>query len=130
MEDNAHLLPNARLSDFHVGRATELSGGKRKLYRFLEILPGLASWTTLIGVVLLSIYVPFFAAYFIIAFSVFWVLKTAFLSYHLRHNWKRLKHHMSLDWKSMVERFEYGHLYQLVILPFYNEPEEVIDASL
>ena len=130
MAKHSHLLEYAQKPDFKVGRATELTGKDRVFYRFLEILPGAASWLSLLGMVLASFYAPFFAAYFIIAFAVFWVLKTAFLSYHLRHNWKRLKHHMSVDWKGMIERFEYGHLYQLIILPFYNEPEEVIDASL
>lgn len=130
MQKQSHLLPYAQKPDFKVGRATELTGRDRVLYRFLEILPGAASWLSLIGMVLASIYTPFLAAYFIIAFSVFWVLKTAFLSYHLRHNWKRLQHHMALDWKKMIERFEYGHLYQMVILPFYNESEQVLDASL
>ena len=130
MAKHSHLLPYAQRPDFRVGRATELTGRDRRLYRFLEILPGAASWLSLIGMVLASMYAPFFAAYFIIAFSVFWVLKTAFLSYHLRYNWKRLRHHMAVDWKKMIERFEYDHLYQLIILPFYNEPEEVINASL
>ncbi len=130
MAKKPHLLPYAERPDFKVGRATELTGKDRVFYRFLEILPGAASWISLIGMVLMSIYTPFFAAYFIIAFAVFWVLKTAFLSFHLRHNWKRLKYHMSLDWRKMIDRFEYGHLYHLVILPFYNEPEAVIDASL
>ncbi len=130
MEEKSHLLPYARRDDFHVGRATELTGQNRSLYRLLEILPGLASWTTLTGVVLLSIYRPFLAAYFIIAFSIYWVLKTAFLSYHLRHNWKRLRHHMSLDWHELISRFEYQHITHLIILPFYKEPLSVIDASL
>lgn len=130
MSKDAHLLPYARRADFKVGRATELSGRDRRLYRFLEILPGFVSWLSLIAMVIASIYAPFFAAYFIIAFSVYWVLKTAFLSYHLRYNWRRLKHHMKVDWKKMIERFEYGHIYHLVILPYYKEPEEVIDASL
>ena len=118
MAKKQHLLPYAERPDFKVGRATELTGRDRVFYRLLEILPGAASWLSLIGMVLMSIYTPFFAAYFIIAFAVFWVLKTAFLSYHLRHNWKRLRHHMSVDWKAMVERFEYDHLYHLIILPF------------
>lgn len=130
IEAKQHLLPYARREDFHSGRATELSGRDRILYRFLEIIPGLASWATLIAVILASIYKPFLAAYFIIAFAIYWVLKTAFLSYHLRYNWKRLKHYMSLDWGSMLERFQYKHLYHVVILPFYKEPIEVIDASL
>jgi hypothetical protein len=130
MSKNSHLLPYARRPDFHVGRATELIGKDRFFYRFLETIPGAASWLTLIGVVLASIYAPFFASYFIIAFSVYWVLKTAFLSYHLRHNWKRLRHHMALDWERMIERFEYGHLYHVVVLPFYREPASVVDATL
>ena len=125
-----HLLPYAQRPDFRVGRATELTGRDRRLYRFLEIMPGAVSWLSLIGMVLASIYAPFFAAYFIIAFAVYWVLKTAFLSYHLRYNWKRLRDHMAVDWQKMIERFEYGHLYHLVVLPFYNESEAILNASL
>lgn len=124
------LLPYAQRSDFKVGRATELSGRRRRFYRVLEILPGVASWSTIIGIILLSNYAPFIAAYFIIGFSIYWVLKTAFLSYHLRYNWKRLRHHLSLDWAGMIERFEYGHVYQIVILPFYEESEEVVNATI
>lgn len=130
MSNKDHLLPYARRQDFKVGRASDLSGKDRRFYRLLEILPGAVSWASLIGMVLASIYAPFFAAYFIIAFAVYWVLKTAFLSYHLRHNWRRLKNHMKIDWRSMIERFEYDHLYQLIILPFYNESIEVLDSSI
>ncbi|MFN3188349.1 MAG: glycosyltransferase family 2 protein [Candidatus Paceibacteria bacterium] len=130
MADQSHLLPYARRADFHVGRAPNLSGRAYYAYRFLEILPGLASWSTLIGVILLSIYAPFIAAYFIIAFAAYWVLKTAFLSYHLRYNWKRLRRHMALDWQKLIDRFTYDHMYHVVILPFYKEPEAVVDATL
>ncbi len=130
MEETSHLLPYARRKDFSVGRASDLSGKDRRFYRFLEILPGAVAWTTLIGVLWMSNYAPFIAAYFIIGFAIYWVLKTAFLSYHLRYNWKRLRHHLKIDWEKMIERFEYGHLYHMVILPFYKEPEAVIDATL
>ena len=129
-EHNDYLLPYAKRRDFKVGRATELTGRDRVFYRFLEVLPGAASWLTLIGVVLASIYAPFFAAYFIIAFAMYWLLKTAFLSWHLRYNWKRMRHNMTLDWSQMVTRFTYDHLYHLVILPFYNENEDIVDATL
>ncbi len=130
MDGKEHLLPYARRADFHVGRATELEGRERFIYRLLEILPGFASWATLIGVILMSIYAPFFAAYFIIAFALFWVLKTAFLSYHLRDNWKRLRHHMSLGWAALIADKSYQHLHHVVILPFYKEPEQVVRATL
>lgn len=96
----------------------------------LEIAPGLASWVTLIGMLLLSVYAPFAASYFIIAFAVYWVLKTAFLSYHLRHNWKRLRHHLSLDWRRMLEGVSYEHIHHVVVLPFYKEPYEVVASSI
>ena len=37
---------------------------------------------------------------------------------------------MAIDWLEMASRFEYGHMYQLVILPFYEESVEVVDATL
>jgi hypothetical protein len=127
---NMDLLPYAKRPDFKVGRAPELQGSDRRLYRMLEILPGVASWTTIIGVLLLSNYAPFIAAYFVIGFSIYWVLKTAFLSYHLRYNWKRLRHHLSLNWASLIERFEYGHMYHVVVLPFYEESESVVNETI
>ena len=129
-EEKTVILPYARRPDFKVARATELSGRDRKLYRFLEIVPGVASWGFLVLLLLASVYTPFLASYFIIAFAIFWLLKTIFLSYHVRHNWKRLKHHMELDWKEMIGRFKYKHFYHLIIFPFYQEPEEVIEGAL
>ncbi len=130
MNDQSHLLPYARRSDFKVARATELTGKDRRFYRFLEIVPGVTAWSTIFGIVLASIYAPFFAAYFIIAFSIYWVLKTIFLSYHVRHNWKRLMHHMELDWQNLVERFSYKEMYHLVVFPFYKEPLEVLEGAM
>lgn len=127
---HSDLLPYARRQDFKVARATELRGGDRRLYRILEIIPGAAAWISLIGIILASMYAPFFAAYFIIAFSIYWVLKTIFLSYHVRYNWKRLKHHMELDWQRLVQRFTYDEYYHLIILPFYKEPDDVLDGTL
>lgn len=129
-EHQEHRLPYSLRPDFNVGRASHLTGNDKRLYRFLEILPGLVTWLTLIGVVYASIYAPIFAAYFIIAFALYWLLKTIFLSVHLRYNWKRLRHHMSLDWAEMLRPMKYEHLYHMIILPYYKEPEEVIDASL
>ena len=130
MDEQSHLLPYAQRADFKVGRAPELSGKDRRFYRFFEILPGFMAWLTLLGVLYMSNYAPFFAAYFIIGFAIYWVLKTGFLSYHLRYNWKRLRHNLKVNWQEMIDRFEYEHMYQMVVLPFYEEPEEIIDATL
>lgn len=114
----------------HIGRAADLNGGNRILYRALEVLPAMLSWGTLLGVVVLSIYIPVWAAYLIIAFSLYWLLKTIYLSIHLRHNWKRLLHNMELDWSERLSHLKHEHVRHLVILPFYKEPIEIVERSI
>ncbi|MEX0917306.1 MAG: glycosyltransferase family 2 protein [Candidatus Paceibacterota bacterium] len=114
----------------HIGRASELSGRDRVLYRAFEMLPGILSWVTLIGIVLLSIFAPRFAAYFIILFSLYWLLKTIYFSIHLRYNWKRLKHNLKVDWGDMLLNLKDEHIRHLVILPFSIESEETVRRSL
>ncbi len=117
-------------SYFKVGRASDLSGNDRVLYRLLEIMPGLLSWVTILGTILLSIFAPVAAAYFIIAFDVFWLLKTIYLSIHLRHNWKRIKYNLSEDWAEKLSGMKYDHLTHMIILPFYKESIEIVDQSV
>jgi hypothetical protein len=127
----------------HIGSAADLSGADYRLYRFFEMVPGLLSWGTLFGVVLLSWRAPVIAAVFIIVFDLYWLVKTVFLSLHLRVNHKRLRKHMAIDWEAKLNNLnnisevglpKFGSLtseiYQLVLLPFYNEPPEVIRGTL
>ncbi|TAJ14800.1 glycosyltransferase family 2 protein [Patescibacteria group bacterium] len=114
----------------HVGRATELSGLNRAVYRFLEILPGALSFGTLIGFVALSIWNPAIAAYITILFSSYWLFKTIFLSVHLRYNYIRLRRSMETDWLLRLEHMKYDDLVHFVVFPFYNEPYEVIAESI
>lgn len=115
---------------FSVGRASDLTGGDRILYRFLEMIPGILSWGTIIGVIVASYFTPVAAAYFIIAFDLYWLLKTVYMSVHHRHNWRRLRHNMSVDWKEKVKNLKYEHLYHMVLLPFYDESYEVIEGTI
>lgn len=115
---------------FSVGRASDLTGSDRLLYRGLEMLPGLLAWGTIIGTIIASFFVPVWAAYFIIAFDLYWLLKNAYLSIHLRHNWRRIKYNVSLDWKKMLSNMKHERLIHLVILPFYTESLEVVGQSI
>lgn len=115
----------------HVGNAYELEGKNYRVYRALEILPGFLSLLTLLGIVLLSFLAPRIAAYFTILFALYWFLKTVYLSAHLQHNFKRLKHNMALDWKSMLKDApKSDDIVHLVIFPCYREGYEVIHASI
>lgn len=119
----------ARSHYFQVAHASDLTGKDRVLYRFLEILPGFISWGTIVFVVLLSWKAPIVAAYFIITFDLYWLLKTFYLSLHQRHSWKRLRHNMSVDWRLRIASLKYEHLYHMIILPFYKESEETVRSA-
>jgi len=121
---------NNLISYLDVGIASELEGRDRKIYRLLEMLPGFLTWVTLIGLILLSWLAPTTAAFFIIIFDLYWLIKTVYLSFHLRSNWKKIRHNMNLDWEERLVNLKYGHLWQMVILPFYKEPFEVIDKTI
>ena len=115
---------------FHVGRATDLKGRDRVIYRLFEMVPGFLSGGTLISTIFLSYYFPVAAAVFIIAFDLYWLLKTLYLSFFLRRNWKRLKHNLALDWKAQLSHLKYEHIYHMVILPFYSEDFGTIEKGI
>ncbi|MBI5152837.1 MAG: hypothetical protein HZA36_00005, partial [Parcubacteria group bacterium] len=121
-----------------IGRASELKPWTldRLLYRLLEMFPGLLSWGTLFILIGLSFTHPFFVAVFIIFFDVYWFLKTVYLSLHLRIGFRKTLENMKGDWKGKLNTLEISHyslpikrwddIWQLVILPMYNEPFEVV----
>ncbi|MEI6237927.1 MAG: glycosyltransferase family 2 protein [bacterium] len=117
-------------SKYKVGRADELKGTDRMIYRALEMLPGLLSWGTILGAIIASYFIPLYAAIFIIAFDLYWFLKTIYLSLHLRHNWKRTLYNMNLNWVEMLNNLKYEHIYHMVILPFYKEDTDVLETAI
>ena len=114
----------------HIGRASDLEGRDRLLYRFFEMLPGILSLSTLIGFVALAFFKPVWAAYLTIAFAIYWFCKTCYLSLHLRHNFKRVRHNLRVDWNERLKLIKHDHLVHLVIFPFYTEPAQVIEESI
>ena len=130
---NGNLLSKMDYSKtpyFHVAHARDLTGRDRIIFRMLEILPGFLSWGTLLVIVVGSIYFPMTAAAFIIIFDLYWLLKTAHLSFHQYYNWRRLKYNVSVDWQAKISNLKYEHLRHLIILPYYKEGREVVDGSI
>ena len=109
----------------HIGRATDLSNKKdHRLYRALEIMPGFLAWSTLFLVVLLSFLTPFFMAIFIIAFDVYWLIKTVYLSLHLRVSYNKLKQNLKINWlEKLNELNPENHKIRTIILPRQNRLE-------
>ncbi len=119
-----------------IGNAADLANPKdRRIYRALEILPGFLSWGTLIGVVFLSWGWPVGAAFFVIAFDIYWLLKTVFLSMHLRSSFSIIRRVMKVNWLEELLKTDgqrdlnWEDVYHLVILPMYKESYEIAAGS-
>ncbi|MEK7160859.1 MAG: glycosyltransferase family 2 protein [Patescibacteria group bacterium] len=117
-----------------IGNARDIPDVKeRRIYRFFEILPGLLSWLTLLGVIFLSWLAPVSIAFFIIAFDIYWLLKTIFLGTHLRVSFKQMRKTLAINWWPKLQSEKAGEwesLYHLVILPMYKESLSVVSETL
>lgn len=122
------------------------------MYRFYETIPGMLAWGTIVLLFIFSWIFPEAMAIFIILFDIYWLLKTIFLSMHLRATFSEMRKNLKIDWlgelanlhetghesheseKSISEIndqiSDYSRIYHLVILPMYNEPYEVIRESM
>ncbi len=76
---------------------------ERKWQRRLEILPGILTWATLLGLPLLSYLVPVWVAIFIIAFDIYWIYRTFFISYYSVKGYLNLKEGEQIDWQERCE---------------------------
>lgn len=133
-----------------IGRATDLTGWERRLYRLLEIIPGLLSWVTLWTLIILSYFHPVWVALFIIAFDVYWLLLVIYLAIILISAYRHTKKSIAIDWyqrclslqpvdlvyqpmigSAIISRqVAWTDLYHLVIFPCYNESYEIIQPGL
>ncbi|MBU1290155.1 glycosyltransferase family 2 protein [Patescibacteria group bacterium] len=127
------MLPSEKYY-LKIGKAGDLEKRwERIVYRALEILPGFLAWATLLGIVFLSWAQPIWAAFFIIAFDVYWLLKTVYLSFHLRISYRQMKKQLSVDWLGKVKSLggkKWQKIHHLIVLPVYKEPLSVIQTTL
>lgn len=116
----------AKLGDFWFNIAmTEMTK-----YRILEVIPGFLVWTTLLGVVALSLIRPLAAIYFIIAFDIYWVVRISYMMIHVLISWRRYRQSVNMDWAAKLEALDKPHqdYWHLIFLPTYKEPYQVVEA--
>lgn len=124
-----------------VGKASELPlKNERRRYRFYEMLPGVLAWATLILVISLSFLLPVYISIFIIIFDVYWLVKTIYLSLHLRVAFAQVRRNMRIDWGKRLKELppekytlkikSWEDIYHLILLPSYREDKEVVEAAI
>jgi cellulose synthase/poly-beta-1,6-N-acetylglucosamine synthase-like glycosyltransferase len=142
-------MNNPDINYLKIGKATDLTGKDYVIYRLLEILPGFLSIFSLLALAILSYLEPVWVAYFIIAFDVYWLLLVIYMAIFLISSYYQLRSGLKTDWRAKCEvlknkQFDasaasdclarqgvnYQDLWQLIILPTYNESLEIIRAAL
>ena len=79
-----------------------LQGRERTLERVFELLPGLTSWTLLIGMCLLSFWRPVAAAVLIIAYDLYWLLRLFYMTLFLIMSYLRLSLERDTNWMARI----------------------------
>ena len=125
-----------------LSKYSDLSDKKERfLYRFFEILPGALAWITLVLIVLFSFFTPVIVAVFIILFDIYWLIKTVYLSLHLRQAFGKLRENLKINWLERLNQLpttnyqlpavkSWQDIYHLIILPRYKESKELVAASI
>lgn len=123
-----------------IGKADDLKNpGERRLYRLFEILPGGLAWLTIGGIFVASWRFPIEASFFIIIFDLYWLIKTLFLSVHLRAGYNEMRRRLGVNWETKLEKLEkfpleldirsWRDIRHLVVLPFYKESYAVVKEA-
>ena len=105
------------------------------------MIPGLLAVLTLGIVIIASFRWPIGTTLFIIVFDTYWLVKSIYLTLHLRISFSRMRRYMKADWLSELEKLHvtrytlhdaahWHDIYHLVILPTYQEPAELIAQSI
>ncbi len=86
-----------------ISPAAEHYYDQRWFTRAMEILPGAVTWLTLLLPVILSLTDPVLVAYFIIAYDLYWMIKSFRLSANLLRGYRRLHLAQFVDWNLRLE---------------------------
>lgn len=125
-----------------IGKYSDLKEKKdRAVYRFFEILPGSLAWLTLAAMIILSFLAPMYIAIFIVVFDIYWLVKTIYLSLHLRAGFKQVRNNLKINWLKKLSELptanyqlqtvgSWQDIYHLVLLPTYKEGAGVVGAAL
>ncbi len=109
--------------------------GRRRLgarrYRMVEMIPGGLVWSTLILAVVLSLFAPLIAIYFIIVYDLFWLFRVCYFVFFLLLSWMRYRRDIVTDWEAQLDALPRAvEMYHLIFLPTYKEDISIIRQTM
>lgn len=104
---------------------------EQQKYRLLETIPGLLTWGTIVGSIVLSFIKPLWVIYFIILFSLLWVFRVTYFVLFLLLSYRKYKKSIRTKWLSKVKKItDWENHYHAIFLPTYLEPVEVLEQTI
>lgn len=117
-----------------ISKANDIKNQRdRIIYRLFEIIPGMISLGTILGVLVFSWLFPAQIAIFIICFCFYYLFRIFYFSLHQVIGYFKVKQHMRRDWLAELKKLkhkDWKKIYHVVILPSYKEGGHIIRESL
>lgn len=82
----------------------------------MEVIPGILTWLTLIGMFVLSFIVPVWMAVFIIMFDIYWIYRTIFITFYSVIAYRRFQNGKKTDWWERCQNIINPELYEKSII--------------
>ena len=101
--------------------------------RALEILPGFVSWSLILFPVWGSFIIPTAVAYYVIAFTVYWLYRSLTMSVLSVMAHFKIKASSEFDWitdlkTSLPEKW--NSIHHIIVIPTYKEPNKTLEKTL
>lgn len=107
---------------------------EKRSNRIFEIIPGMISWTILIGIVILFFVSPLWVAIFLILYLIFWVCRLLYMSSLMILAHHRVLSKKTVDWLALSREITsdicFNDIVHIVLYTVYKEPEQLIEESL
>jgi hypothetical protein len=97
---------------------------EHRIQRILEIIPGVLTWITLLGMVFFSMIVPIWVAVFIIIFDIYWIFRTIFIAYFSVEGYRKLARGKKIDWWERCQNISNPENYAKLIKEKINQYKE------
>lgn len=99
-------------------------------YRILEIIPGFLVWMTFVLVIIFSFLKPLWVIYFLILFSLYWIIRLFHFITYLIYSWFKYKKTIKIDWEEKLKEIPaWQNIYHLIIFPTYKESVEILETA-
>ncbi|MEA1925657.1 MAG: glycosyltransferase family 2 protein [Patescibacteria group bacterium] len=81
---------------------------ERRSQRIFEVIPGLLTWATLIGMFLFSWLLPLWVAIFIILFDMYWLYRTIYIASYSIMAYRKMRRWKQIDWRYRLRKIFQG----------------------